>query len=118
VLRIGKIFSSYRNLLRDIKSSTCLNLSTSLKCFAHISGGFYLFIDHFILFLKIKSIQLNSEIAKKIDFFGNILWMIQTISTIFYQVIDLGELNKEHFVVYKKLLSVSDINSEGMLVYD
>jgi hypothetical protein len=74
-------------------------------------------VDHFILFYKIKSIQLNPEIAKKVEFFGNILWMNQIISTIFYQVIDLGELNKKHSVVNKKLCSVSDYNSEGILVY-
>jgi hypothetical protein len=85
-----------------------INTSLFFKCLADISGGIYLFVDHFLLFDKIKSIQLKPEYSAKLDFLGNILWMLETVSTLLYQIIDLGELNKTHFKVKKQLSAMED----------
>ena len=96
-----------------IKDKNRFQANNILKNAADIALTLYFLFDHILLFNRIKAFEFSQSTVMIADFLSNFSWLIETISTLSYQIIEIYVINEELLSSKSKMKKISDIESEG-----
>ena len=89
-------------------------LTKSLKNSADIALSFYFLLDHVLLLDKIKAYKFSQGTVSIVEYVSNFFWMIETLSTLTYQILEIYALNEE-IIIGKIELKRIDSQTEGKI---
>ena len=86
-----------------------------LKNLSDIGLSLYFLFDHVLLINKINAYKFSQSTLNLADFLATFSWLIDTFSTLFYQILEISAINQQ---ISKAKLEIKNIDTqtEGKLL--
>lgn len=117
-MRIGGYFKSFKNIndrFRN-KSLSEVGLIDMLKTNADLWNSLYFLLDHILLLGKLNAVKFDAQFLISVDFYSNLCWGVECLSTFICDVIEYFNLRREYKKTFEDSNKIENKESNGNLL--
>ena len=104
-------------VLNHFKNLKGFDASLIFKMLANTGNSLYMLSDHILLINKVGGYKFSPEFIAKTDIISNLLWAVECISNLIYDIVDYLRNITELKNLNQSLKKIENKQSEGKLNY-
>ena len=104
-----------RNAINNLQKLKGFDASLLFRITADIGNSLYMLSDHILLLNRIGAYKFNPNFINKVDVISNLLWGVECVSNLIYDIVDYLRTISELKNLNQNLKKIENRDSEGIL---